>query len=105
MRKYRFVFRNALLPLRLCCAVWRLSRLAWSQQTAFRDNDFPRTTFREGSCRVIQSDWRSSRRNPAHGLSFTLAYAGAARIAPRFRPAAWKRVLRPLPLALWVQLA
>ncbi|RKT22253.1 filamentous hemagglutinin family protein [Paraburkholderia sp. RAU2J] len=42
---------------------------------------------------------------PRNGLCFTLAYAGAARIAPRSRPAAWSRVLRPLPLALWVPLA
>ncbi|MGF6936512.1 filamentous hemagglutinin family protein [Paraburkholderia sp. UCT70] len=42
---------------------------------------------------------------PRNGLSFTLAYAGVALIAPRSRPSAWKRVLRPLPLALWVPLA
>jgi hypothetical protein len=42
---------------------------------------------------------------PRKGLSFTLAFAGAALVAPRSRPAACKRVLRPLPLALWVPLA
>src|ERR1700674_1516456 len=42
---------------------------------------------------------------PRNGLSFTLAYAGAALIAPRSQPATWKRVRRPLPLALWVPLA
>ncbi|MDH6147062.1 filamentous hemagglutinin family protein [Paraburkholderia sp. WSM4179] len=40
-----------------------------------------------------------------NGLSFSLTYAGAALIAPRSRPSAWNRVLRPLPLALWVPLA
>ncbi len=43
-----------------------------------------------------------TRRN---GPTFTLAYAGAARVAPRSRPSALTRVRRPLPLALWVQLA
>ncbi|MGF6854360.1 filamentous hemagglutinin family protein [Paraburkholderia sp. CI3] len=42
---------------------------------------------------------------PRNGLSFSLAYAGAALIAPRSRPSAWNRLLRPLPLALWVPLA
>ncbi|MGF6413445.1 hypothetical protein OKW37_005180 [Paraburkholderia sp. MM5482-R2] len=42
---------------------------------------------------------------PRNGLSFSLAYAGAALIAPRSRPSAWNRVLRPLTLALWVPLA
>ncbi|MGF6607849.1 filamentous hemagglutinin family protein [Paraburkholderia sp. WSM4175] len=42
---------------------------------------------------------------PRNGPTFTLAYAGAALIAPRSRPAAWNRVLRPLTLALGVPLA
>ncbi|WP_459252510.1 two-partner secretion domain-containing protein [Paraburkholderia strydomiana] len=46
-----------------------------------------------------------SPQTPRNGLSFTLAYVGAALIAPRSRPVAWKRVRRPLPLALWVPLA
>jgi filamentous hemagglutinin family protein len=53
---------------------------------------------RHSSRQAIQSP-----STPRNGLSFTPAYAGAALIAPRSRPAAWERVLRAL--ALWVPLA
>ncbi|MGF6639663.1 hypothetical protein OKW39_006880 [Paraburkholderia sp. MM6662-R1] len=43
--------------------------------------------------------------NPAQWAVLFAAYAGAALIAPRSRPSAWNRVLRPLTLALWVPLA
>lgn len=42
---------------------------------------------------------------PRNALSLTLAYASAAFILPRSRPATWKHVRHPLPLALWVSLA